>query len=152
MKKIFLTLIAMVAANISTQAEDNHLYIEPNAGETIDWSVPSLQNITFQNGNVVLNMKDGTSTYTPISSIKRMYICTPSANSISTVEGDASCTWDGEVLHVNAQSGTPVKVYSVNGASVMNTRLSETSVNLRGLNKGLYIVSINGQNFKILKK
>lgn len=152
MKKIFLTLIAMVAANISTQAEDNHLYIEPNAGETIEWSVPTLQNITFQNGNVVLNMKDGTSTYTPISSIKRMYICTPSANSISTVEGDASCTWDGEVLHVSAQPGTPVKVYSVNGASVMNTRLSETSVNLRGLSKGLYIVNINGQNFKILKK
>lgn len=152
MKKIFLTLIAMVAANISTQAEDNHLYIEPNAGETIEWSVPTLQNITFQNGNVVLNMKDGTSTYTPILSIKRMYICTPSANSISTVEGDASCTWDGEVLHVSAQPGTPVKVYSVNGASVMNTRLSETSVNLRGLSKGLYIVNINGQNFKILKK
>jgi hypothetical protein len=34
----------------------------------------------------------------------------------------------------------------------VNTRLADTSVNLRGLSKGMYIVSVGGQNFKIFKK
>lgn len=152
MKKLLLAIIAIASANICAQAEDNHLYIVPNAGETLDWSVPTVQNMTFVNGNVVLNMKDGTSTYTPISSIKRMYICTPSANSISTVKGETEYTWDGETLHVNAQPGTQVNVYSVDGAAIINSQLTGSSVNLQGLRKGIYIVNVGGQAFKIVKK
>ena len=138
--------------NVATKAEDNHLYIEPNAGETLNWNVPSLQKMTFQNGNVVLTMKDGTSTYTPISSIKRMYICTPSANGINDVESNTQCTWDGERLQVNAKQGAPVRVYSVNGALLKSVSLTDTSIDLQGLSKGLYIVNVDGQTFKILKK
>lgn len=152
MKRILLSLIALIAITATAKAEDNHLYIIPNAGETIDWSVPALQNITFVNGNVVLNMKDGTSTYTPISSIKRMYICTPSANSISTVKGDAKCTWDGETLHISAQPGAQVSVHGIDGTTVLSGQTANTSVNLQDLNKGLYIVNVGGQVFKILKK
>jgi hypothetical protein len=152
MKKILLSLFVLAAANVCAQDEDNNLYIEPNAGETANWTVASLQKMTFVNGNVVLTLKDGTSTYTPISSIKRMYICTPSANGISSAEEDVQCEWDGDILQVKAQAGTPVRVYSVNGSLVVNTRLADTSVNLRGLSKGMYIVSVGGQNFKIFKK
>jgi|GEM_PF-1322897 len=152
MKKILLSLIMLAIQNVATMAEDNHLYIEPNAGETTDWSVPSLQKMTFQNGNVVLTMKDGTSTYTPISSIKRMYICTPSANGINDVESNAQCTWDGERLHVSAKQNTPVRVFSVNGALVRSVRLTDTSIDLQGLSRGMYIVNVDGQNFKVLKK
>ena len=140
----------LVAANV--MAEDNHLYIQSSAGETLDWSVPSLQKMTFQNGNVVVTMKNGTSTYTPISSVSRMYICTPSVNGIESVEGDLQCTWDGERLHVNAPAGSAVKVYSVNGVLVSQTRLTDTSVDLQGLNRGMYVVNVGGQVVKIMKK
>ena len=140
----------LVAANV--MAEDNHLYIQSSAGETLDWSVPSLQKMTFQNGNVVVTMKNGTSTYTPISSVSRMYICTPSVNGIESVEGDVQCTWDGERLHVNAPAGSAVKVYSVNGVLVSQTRLTDTSVDLQGLNRGMYVVNVGGQVVKIMKK
>lgn len=140
----------LVAANV--MAEDNHLYIQSSTGETLDWSVPSLQKMTFQNGNVVVTMKNGTSTYTPISSVSRMYICTPSVNGIESVEGDVQCTWDGERLHVNALAGSAVKVYSVNGVLVSQTRLTDTSVDLQGLNRGMYVVNVGGQVVKIMKK
>lgn len=140
----------LVAANV--MAEDNHLYIQSSTGETLDWSVPSLQKMTFQNGNVVITMKNGTSTYTPISSVSRMYICTPSVNGIESVDGDVQCTWDGERLHVNAPAGFAVKVYSVNGVLVSQTRLTDTSVDLQGLNRGMYVVNVGGQVVKIMKK
>jgi hypothetical protein len=152
MKKLLLSLISIVTFNVAAMAEDNHLYIQPNAGETLQWSVPSLQKMTFQNGNVVLTMKDGTSTYTPISSVKRIYICTPSANSITSVDGKSQCVWDGERLQIDAQVGASVAVYSVNGASVMHTRLTDTTVDLQGLSRGVYIVNVDGQVFKIIKK
>ena len=142
----------LAAFNAAAMAEDNHLYIEPNAGETLEWGVPTLQKMTFQNGNVILTMKDGTSTYTPISSIKRMYICTPSANSISSVEENSQCTWDGERLHINAQQGAPVNVFSVNGTLVRHIRLTDTSIDLQNFGRGVYIVNVDGQNYKIIKK
>ena len=142
----------LAAFNAAAMAEDNHLYIEPNAGETLEWGVPTLQKMTFQNGNVILTMKDGTSTYTPISSIKRMDICTPSANSISSVEENSQCTWDGERLHINAQQGAPVNVFSVNGTLVRHIRLTDTSIDLQNLSRGVYIVNVDGKNYKIIKK
>jgi len=150
MKKLMFSLMMLVAANV--MAEDNHLYIQSSTGETLDWSVSSLQKMTFQNGNVVVTMKNGTSTYTPISSVSRMYICTPSVNGIESVEGDVQCTWDGERLHVNAPAGSAVKVYSVNGVLVSQTRLTGTSVDLQGLNRGMYVVNVGGQVVKIMKK
>ena len=151
MKKILLTGMMLTSA-FALHAEDNHLYIQPNAGEKLSWSVPSLQKMTFQNGNVVVTLKNGTSTYTPISSVSRMYICTPSVNGIESVEGDGQCTWDGERLHVNAPAGSAVKVYSVNGVLVSQTRLTDTSVDLQGLNRGMYVVNVGGQVVKIMKK
>lgn len=150
MKKLMFSLMMLVAAN--ALAEDNYLYIQSSTGETVDWSVPSLQKMTFQNGNVVITKKDGTSTYTPISSISRMYISTPSANGIESVGNNGQCTWDGERLHVNALAGSAVKVYSVNGVLVSQTRLTDTSVNLQGLNRGMYVVNVGGHVVKIMKK
>lgn len=150
MKKLMFSLMMLVAAN--ALAEDNYLYIQSSTGETVDWSVPSLQKMTFQNGNVVITKKDGTSTYTPISSISRMYISTPSANGIESVGNNGQCTWDGERLHVNAPVGSAVKVYSVNGVLVSQTRLTDTSVNLQGLNRGMYVVNVGGHVVKIMKK
>lgn len=150
MKKILFSLMMLVATN--ALAEDNHLYILSSAGETLDWSVPTLQKMTFQNGNVVITKKDGTSTYTPISSVSRMYISTPSANGIESVEGGVQCAWDGERLHVNAPAGSAVRVFSVNGVLVSQTRLTDTSVDLQGLNRGMYVVNVGGQVLKIMKK
>ena len=150
MKKLMFSLMMLVAAN--ALAEDNYLYIQSSTGETVDWSVPSLQKMTFQNGNVVITKKDGTSTYTPISFISRMYISTPSANGIESVGNNGQCTWDGERLHVNAPAGSAVKVYSVNGVLVSQTLLTDTSVNLQGLNRGMYVVNVGGHVVKIMKK
>ena len=85
MKKILLTWM-MLASAFALQAEDNHLYIQPNAGEKLSWSVPSLQKMTFQDGSIVLTKKDGTIAYASIATVKRMYISTPSAENIEGMD------------------------------------------------------------------
>ena len=151
MKKILLTWM-MLASAFALQAKDNHLYIQPNAGEKLSWSVPSLQKMTFQDGNIVLTKKDGTVAYTPITTVRRMYITTPSAESIELIDAALMYSWKGDKLQINVQAGTPVNIYNVAGAVVLRENYSGDAVDFQGIDRGLYIVNVDGQTFKIVKK
>ena len=151
MKKILLTWM-MLASAFALQAEDNHLYIQPNAGENLSWSVPSLQKMTFQDGNIVLTKKDGTVAYTPITTVRRMYITTPSAESIELIDAALMYSWKGDKLQINVQAGTPVNIYNVAGAVVLRENYSGDAVDFQGIDRGLYIVNVGGQTIKIVKK
>lgn len=141
----------MVGASL--QAEDNHLYIQPNAGETLDWNITSLQNMSFSNGNVVLHTKAGTSATTPIASINRMYVTTPSAQGIEQTKENLPYQWDGKTLQMDAHPGTVVEVFNVSGTLVVRKALSSNmTVDLSDLGQGMYIVRTNGHAFKIIKK
>lgn len=152
--KTVLLWMSMAVYSIGAMAEDNNLYIQPGAGETLSWSVPSLQKMTFQDGNLVLTMKNGTTSYTPIMSIQRIYIGTPSeVQGIEQVGNNAPLySWDGETLKLNAQIGAQVSVYNVAGAVVKREYLTGNSINLQGLAKGLYVVNVDGHIFKTIKK
>lgn len=152
MKKTFLLLAILVASTHAILAEDNHLYIQPNTGELQAWEVPSLQKISFQDGNVLVTKKSGSTAYLPISSVKRIYICTPSANKIDIVEGKVPYAWEGEKLLLNEAEGTPITVYSVTGTVVLQERLSESYIDFHGIRNGLYLVNVNGRIFKVIKK
>lgn len=151
MKKILLTWM-MLASAFALQAEDNHLYIQPNAGEKLSWSVPSLQKMTFQDGSIVLTKKDGTIAYASIATVKRMYISTPSAENIEGMDVDLIYSWNGDKLQIDVQPGTPITVYNVAGAVVLRENCSGDAVDFQSVGRGLYIVNVGGQTFKIVKK
>ena len=67
-------LIAMTMALVmtaTTYADDFTLYIVANS--TTSYSLTTVQKLTFENGSVVVNKKDGTKDATPISAVNRMY-------------------------------------------------------------------------------
>lgn len=152
MKQILSLSLLLSALPVAMQAEDNHLYIQPSAGEKLLWGVPSLQKISFLDGNVVLTKKDGTAAYVPIPTVKRMYISTPSAEGIEAVESGRPYRWDGDVLRLDARPDALVRIYSVTGALVMQTRLSGASADCSALGGGLYVVNVEGRIFKVVKK
>jgi len=152
MKKILLLSMMLASVNMALLAEDNHLYIQPNAGETLSWSIPTLQKMTFQNGQVVLTKKDGMVAYTPISSVKRMYISTSSAEGIGEVKSTLPCTWEGGFLRIQAAEGTSVTVYNVAGTPIVRQMLENSLIDLRNQPAGLYIVNVGGKVFKTIKK
>ena len=152
MKKILLLSIMLASVNTVLLAEDNHLYIQPNAGETLVWSVPTLQKMTFQDGQVVLTKKDGTTAYAPIATVKRMYISTPSVEGVGEVKSALPCTWEGGFLRIQATDGTPVTIYNVAGTPVVRQALVGGIVDLRNQPSGLYIVNVGGKVFKTIKK
>ena len=70
MKKTFLLLLALVLTTAAF-ADDYDLYVE--ASTTTSYPLKTVQKITFENGNVVVNKKDGTKAEASISSVSRMY-------------------------------------------------------------------------------
>lgn len=152
MVKEILTLAAAISLSAATAKADNvSLYLEPNSGNTTSWTVESLQKMTFENGNVVLTLKSGATSSAAISTVKRLYFSTESSG-VESIEADSSIAWDGGVISVQTQGAAPYTVCGVNGAVVARGTVSgEGKIDLNSAESGIYIVSISGKTFKILK-
>lgn len=153
MKKILFTIaLAFMAAG--AMAEDEYrLYVEATEGTTDSWSLSELKKMTFQNKNVLFTLKNGTTATAPISDIRRMFFSTEEKQGIGGVKGGDSFSWDGAVLTTKGAQGTPVAVYSPSGMLVQKSSLDHSgTVSLEQLQKGMYIISINGQNHKVFKR
>lgn len=136
MKKQLLTLAIAASSALTMQADDLSLYLEPTTGATSSYEVATLQNMTFVNGNVVINKKDGTTITADISSLKRMYF-SATTTAINSLLGNEPA---------------PYTLYDINGVKVgEGIATSAKDLDMSSLQHGLYIVSIKNQNFKIVK-
>ena len=147
MKKIFLAAFAALIS-LTCLADDYYLNVIANA--TDSYATASLKKITFENGNVVVTTSNGTSTSYAISSISQMYFSSTSAG-IGSISTDSNIAWDGTTLSLNGLKGK-VQVYQPSGALVASESADAERINLSRLSKGVYVVNVNGQSFKIVKK
>ena len=128
MKKIF-TLATVLMLGLSAFADDFNLYYDSTEGQgnKIE-SVSNLQKLTFEEGKLVITLKDGTSKSLPTAGITRLFFNTEKAVNIEDVE-ETTANKKGEV-------------YDLTG------RKLNIDLNSEKLPKGIYI--IDGQ--KILVK
>ena len=128
MKKLF-TLATVLMLGLSAFADDFNLYYDSTEGQgnKIE-SVSNLQKLTFEEGKLVITLKDGTSKSLPTAGITRLFFNTEKAVNIEDVE-ETTANKKGEV-------------YDLTG------RKLNIDLNSEKLPKGIYI--IDGQ--KILVK
>ena len=127
MKKL-ITLGTVLAAGLSVFADDFNLYYDSQAGtaNTKIEAVSNLQKLTFENGNMVAVMKDGTSTSLPMADIKRLFFASDTAVGIKEVKEETTAEKKGEVydltgrkLNINLESGQlPKGIYIIDGKKV----------------------------------
>lgn len=152
MKRLFTTIMATAALSVAAFADNYSLYLEPTEGAISEWTVASLSKLTFSNGNIVLTAKDGTASTMPISGVKRMFFSTPEIQGIENIGTGNNGAWDGNCLHTDAQTGVVATIYSATGTLVAKQTVENNgSVNLSTLDRGMYIVHINGNSYKIFK-
>ena len=122
MKK-FLTIIAAFILGLSAYAEDYTLYYDSTEGAKNNElvAVAQLQKLTFENGNLVLTMKNGTTKSASLASIKRLFFATSESVSIDGVKED-----------VIDSSKSGETVYDLTGRKL--------NVDVKNLTKGIYIV------------
>lgn len=108
----------------------------------------------FKSGNLVVNYKDGNRQTVSIASIRQISMgVDEQADGIDHADAEATIAVQGDMLCVSAEGGS-LSVYSVNGAKVLSAALSKgmNVFSLAALDKGVYLLHVNGKSVKFLKR
>lgn len=108
---------------MSSFADDFTLYYDSTDGAVNSElsAVSQLRKLTFENGNLVLTMKNGTTKSTALASIKRLFFA------------------DKETVGINDVKEEDIETAKASGA-VYDLTGRKLNVNLKSLPKGIYIV------------
>lgn len=124
MKKFF-TLFILSALSSAAFADDFTLYYDASEGtenNKID-AVSNLQKITFEDGKMVVIRKDGSSTSTAITSVKRLFFSTEQAVGIEA-PAEQKCANEiydltGRKINVQSTDDLTKGIYVVDGKKVL---------------------------------
>ncbi len=150
---IIVPLLLLVSSAVMA---DNFAYLSivHTDGQT-DFSISSIQKITFSDGNMVINLSDGTEQKLPMTSLSRMFFSTNGTDGVSVLENQNSTFQLKEgMLKILSPKGDFINIYDMNGRVVRSVPVhsEETSIDLKGLEKGVYIVRTKSESRKFENK
>jgi hypothetical protein len=147
MKNLLLAILLMASATMWAD-KYNFLTVSSTGEDYI--SLPTIQKITFVNGNCVVTTTSGDYTY-PLSEIKKMYFSVDDPTAIEALPQEAeNLQYQNGVLKVDGDG--MLRIYSANGALVQLANVKKgANINLGNLKSGLYIVNMGDKTIKLTK-
>ncbi|MBR1902596.1 MAG: T9SS type A sorting domain-containing protein [Bacteroidaceae bacterium] len=148
MKKFVLMAVMMMAFTTMWADKYNYLTVSATGEEFI--SLPTIQKITFANGNCVVATTAGEYTY-PLSEIKKMYFSVEDPTAIEALPGEAeNLQYKDGKLKVDGDG--MLRIYGSNGALVQMANVKKgANISLGNLKPGLYIVNMGNKTIKLTK-
>lgn len=146
--KHFLMAILLMASTTMWADNYNFLTVSSTGEEYI--SLPTIQKITFSDGNCVVTTTNGDYTY-PLNEIKKMYFSVDDPTAIEALPQEAeNLKYKNGKLKVEGDG--MLRIYSSNGALVQLANVKKgANINLSNLKSGLYIVNMGDKTIKITK-
>lgn len=148
MKKYFLLAIMMMACTTMWADKYNYLTVSASGDEFI--SLPTIQKITFANGNCVVTTTSGEYTY-PLSEIKKMYFSVEDPTAIEALPQETKNLQykDGKL---KVEGDGMLRIYGANGALVQMANVKKgANISLSNLKPGMYIVNMGDKTIKLTK-
>lgn len=146
--KFLLGAILMMAS--TAMWADNYKYLTVSSSGEDYISLPTIQKITFAEGNCIVTTTTGDYTY-PLSEIKKMYFSVEDPDAIKTLPQEAeNLQYRNGVLKVDGDG--MLRIYNANGALVQLAKVKKgANINLSNLKSGLYIVNMGDKTIKLTK-
>ena len=155
MKKLFLILF-LLCFGFSIQAEMN-LVIWKKDGSKVAFALTEKPKVTFNENSLMINSTNVSVSYDLDDMAKFTYVDSDEEG-IRNIENDkeSSFKYDGEMLlFPSLKAGSKVAIHNL-GGSLVFSRTIETAGNysfpLKHLDKGVYLVTVDGLTFKIVKR
>lgn len=145
-KKIFVfALLSMSLCEIARAEIMQTLTINGQKVEKI------VSQLTFSGDNVVLHFEGSEESY-PLNDVVIDFSSSAGINDLKTFQFGGII--DGQLKVVGLSDGTNVSIFDTLGKKVCTTRANnhETVINVRGLNKGVYILMAGNQIVKFVKR
>ena len=146
--KQFLMAILLMASTTMWADKYNFLTVSSTGEEYI--SLPTIQKITFSDGNCVVTTTNGDYTY-PLNEIKKMYFSVDDPTAIEALPQEAeNLKYKNGKLKVEGDG--MLRIYSSNGALVQLANVKKgANINLSNLKPGLYIINMGDKTIKLTK-
>lgn len=122
-------------------------------GEQISYSLNDIKKITFDAENMFLNMADEEVAVLPFTTLTKMTFSDPTG--LTVVDGGRNkLEINGGTLNVDMQSEGIVVLYDASGKTVQSAKVKsgKNAIDLGSLQKGVYIIKVNGDTQKIMNK
>lgn len=156
MRKRLLMFLGLVGVSFATQAEVSYMTVELKSGEQYSFLLRDKPVVTYENGDLVVN--DDASTSYAINDVKDYHFT--ESNMTTKVQGNNApiiCVTrvdESTVRISNASPKSAVALVGVNGVAWCRTSIDETGEALVKLpnQPGVYLLSVENQSFKIIRK
>ena len=155
MKKLLLILF-LLSFGLSIQAEIN-LYVWKKDGSKVAFALSEEPKVTFSENSLMINSTTVTVSYDLEDMAKFTYEDSESQG-IRNIENDkeSSFKFDGEMLlFPSLKVGSKVAIHNLGGVLVFSRTIEaagDYSFPLSHFDKGVYMVTVNGLTYKIVKK
>ena len=143
-------LVAILMMASTTMWADNYKYLTVSSSGEDYISLPTIQKITFADGNCVVTTTTGNYTY-PLSELKKMYFSVDDPTAIEALpqETENMKYKNGKLM---VQGDGMLRIYSANGALVQLANVKKgANIDLSNLKSGLYIVNMGDKTIKLTK-
>jgi hypothetical protein len=149
--RILSLIVAFFAATTISAQRLDYLTFRLLNGNEYSLNIASGATITFTNTSLVAQTTEPSLEFSLTDLEALFFTAEPTGiNDLETL--DASVRYTGGTLHVEAPAGSKVGVYSLDGRTIATLK-KNTDGNERfslPLNKGIYVIRIDQQSFKIL--
>lgn len=147
MKHLLMAILLMAS---TTMWADNYNFLTVSSTGEEYISLPTIQKITFSDGNCVVTTTNGDYTY-PLNEIKKMYFSVDDPTAIEALPQEAeNLKYKNGKLKVEGDG--MLRIYSANGALIQLANVKKgANINLGSLKPGMYIVNMGDKTIKLTK-
>lgn len=155
MKKLILFLF-LLCFGLSLQAETN-LVVWKKDGNKVAFALTEKPTVTFSENSLMINTTTVSVSY-DLEDMAKFTYEDPESQGIRNIENDkdSSFKFDGEMLlFPSLKAGSKVAIHNLGGVLVFSRTIEaagDYSFPLSHLDKGVYVVSVDGLTYKIVKK
>lgn len=158
MKRSLVFLSILLLPLMSMAEVDNILIVETNDGVTISFALAEKPEISFE-GKVMSVLTEKDSQYFEISKISKWYFeqVTSGIQTIKKEQPSIKVVDNDNIIVDSSSSLSKIRLYSIDGKEqslkVSYSDDKKPVINLSGLPKGIYVISINKQqSIKLYRK
>lgn len=154
--KLLAVLLSFTCLSAMADEPKTQLVVWAKDGTQVAYALAEKPKVTFTETDLVITAKGVEVNYSLENMARFTYEDNTAAAITNLQTGKASVILDGESLLFPAlKANSTVSLYSLNGTLVFNKTVQtagEYSFPLSGLNAGVYVVSVNGLTYKIVKR
>lgn len=155
MKRTIISLLAVLCTLLYTNAAVNYMTVELQTGEKFSFLLKDNPVITYKTGELVVNGSAGTSY--AISGVKNYHFTGSDETSVENIGADMLriiSPDDNTVVVENAPACAAITLVSAGGATIvtMVADYGGTATILLPSDKGVYVLTVGKQSFKLIRK